>query len=37
LATQDETDWMLDEREGTALRLIESFAASIHNIGLVQP
>jgi hypothetical protein len=27
--------WMLDEREGTAIRLIESFAASIANIRAV--
>jgi hypothetical protein len=28
--------WMLDEREGTAIRLIESFAASIANVMAVQ-
>jgi len=29
--------WMFDEREGTALELIESFAASIQTIWEVQP
>jgi hypothetical protein len=33
---QDLEEWMLDEREGTAIRLIESFAESIANVWRVQ-
>jgi hypothetical protein len=35
LAQSDEWSWVIDEREGTALRLIESFAASLANISAV--
>jgi hypothetical protein len=31
---EGEEAWMLDEREGTALNLIDSFAASLKNIGV---
>jgi hypothetical protein len=33
---QDLEEWMLDEREGTAIRLIEGFVASIANVWRVQ-
>src|SRR5713101_2396644 len=33
LAENDEWGWVFDEREGTAVHLIESFAASIANIS----
>jgi hypothetical protein len=31
---EGEEAWMLDEREGTALNLIDSFTASLKNIGV---
>jgi hypothetical protein len=37
IADSDEWGWVLDEREGTALALIESFAASISALVGVQP
>jgi hypothetical protein len=35
LAIADEEAWMLDERAGTAQLLIESFVASLRNVGVL--